>query len=358
MRCEEASFPKHGTDIIEAREKVEKGRRIYDFSVNVNPFGPPSSLLKKCKKNILRIKEYPDIKQRTLRKALAQYHGIGEEFLIFGNGSCSMIYSITALFRGAKTLILEPTFTEYRRAAKVYGCNIHTFFLKEEENFSLNPSFLDIIKEFELIFICNPNNPTGTLIEDVVLHELIKNAQRTGAYIVVDEAFLDFTDSTSLSPFTERFKNLIILRSLTKFYTIPGLRAGYVVSHPFVIKKLSLYLPPWTANVLCEEIVDVVFDEEFRIMTKEKIKKEREYLQKALKKMEGIKVYPSSVNFFLFLAKEAPKLYQGLLKKGFLLRECKDFLGLNSSFLRIAVKRRRENKEFIKTLREVWQKLS
>lgn len=296
------------------------GKDIIDFSANINPLG----LSKEIKRvNLDRILHYPDPDSKELIKCIARYWRIGEENILLGNGSSELIYLIVYTFRPQKIFIPVPSFSEYERAAKIAG--------------RWNGGV-------ELLFICNPNNPTGSLVK----------VPRFKGLKVVDEAFMDFLqDEDKHTMIWEATKNkkIIVLRTFTKFFAIPGLRLGYLIAHRDIIKRLKRYQPPWNINSLAQAVGIVLEDKEYIEKTRRFIEKERQFLFRELSKIKGLKPLPSVVNFILVEVDSPAGLKEKLIQKGILIRDCSNFRGLNNRFIRIAVRKRSENIRLIEALR-------
>jgi threonine-phosphate decarboxylase len=340
----------HGGNIYKARRILK--REVSDFSANINPLGLPS----KVKAQLIRELErrtvhYPDPEGETLCEKIAHYWNIQKENIALGNGSVELIYRVFSLFNPKSVLIVEPTFSEYERAAKQHRTQIRFSYLREEEGFSL-----PVLPESESIFIGNPNNPTGNL--------LLRSQRFPGKFpekfLFIDEAFLDFVDRERALTFIPRAtqnKKILVLRTFTKFFALPGLRLGYLVGHPEIIKKLRELVPPWSVNALAQLAGEMLLEEKKYIQeTRRVVKEERDFLYQAILKTKGLKPYRSVTNFLLVkIEKEevnSCKLAQALFKEGILVRDCCNFRKLGDKFFRIAIRARNENLKFIKTLQK------
>jgi len=342
----------HGGNIYEIKRNFKK--EIIDFSANINPLGLPYSLKKYLYKNMKSIEHYPDYEAKSLIKKISKYWKVKEENILLGNGSVELIYLIVNTFKPKTTVIPVPTFSEYERATKAINSKIKFLKLKENENFKLN---LSIFPKIDMFFICNPNNPTGNLIID--RFETIRRI--SCKLFVIDEAFMDFLPDEDIHTAiweAIKGKNIIVLRTFTKFFSLPGLRIGYLISHKDIIDKLKKNLPPWNINSLAQLAAEFILNKKEYIKKAHKIiKEERDFLFKELSKIEGLKVYPSVTNFILIKI-EKPGLFSYSLKKllipkGFLIRDCSNFRNLNNKYIRIAVRSNGENSKFITALKEV-----
>jgi threonine-phosphate decarboxylase len=341
----------HGGNVYEAKGN-HKGP-VLDFSANINPLGIPRRIRELLSSQVKKLIHYPDPQVRRFRAAIARYWDVGEENVLTGNGSTELIYLILNTFRPAKVTLVVPSFTEYERAARLSGSKINFIHLLKDKGFRLDISG---VKSCDMTVLCNPNNPTGNLlIENRAGFENISSR-----HIVIDEAFMDFMHNESSYNFIReavRSKKIIVLRTLTKIFALPGLRAGYVISHRDNIRILTQYQPPWSVNVLAQVAGEYLFGEEaFMQRSRRFIERERNYLYEALARIKGLKPYPSVANFLLvkIMSKQATsaRLKERLLKKGILIRDCANFRGLNEYFLRVAVRSRKENIRLIQALRE------
>jgi len=345
----------HGGNIYEARRKYK--RKIIDFSANINPLGLSPKAKEIILKNLDKIPYYPDPKAEALIRKIAQYWGISEESILLGNGSVNLIYLITFAYRPKTALIPEPIFSEYERASKTLGSKVKFLNLKEDDGFRLKCSY---IPKADVVFICNPNNPTGNIIVEKSSIEKI-----LAKLIVIDEAFMDFLPNEmdyTLVWHASKNENIIVLRSFTKFFALPGLRIGYLISHPKTVKRLKGFQPPWEINVLGQLVAEAVLDDrEYIKETHKIISRERKFLFEEVKRIEGLRPYPSVTNFLLIKIEKdhmnSNMLKKGLIKRGILVRDCSNFRSLGNKFIRIAVRSHKENFYLLSVLKETLRKV-
>ena len=336
--------------------------RIIDFSANINPLGLSPRVKKALISGIDTALHYPDPYCEGLKKKLASSLGVGEKNILIGNGSCDLIYLIPRVLTPQKVLIPVPTFAEYEYAVDVSKGMCKFLFLEEAEGFSVNPEYIiDNIKKMEMVFICNPQNPIGNVMKKEELISVVSQCEKRGVKVIVDEAFIDFVqgyDYLSLVKDAVSRENLLVLRSLTKFFGIPGLRVGYLVGEEGLITEISSGQAPWMVNTLGqiaaeEALEDLEYIERSRIYVCE----EREYLFSELKRITGIDPFPSAVNFIfckLTLDEiDSILLDEKLGRRGVLIRDCSTFRGLDRRFIRLAVRKREENIRLISILQEV-----
>jgi threonine-phosphate decarboxylase len=348
----------HGGNIYQAAKQydLEIGS-IIDFSSNVNPLGPSSQAKRAAKKALSIIDRYPDPEMEDLRRAIARYFGIKPEQVVCGNGSNGLIHLIPRVFRPRKVLIPVPTFTEYAAAAQEAGAEVVTVSLKERDGFHMDPVELSFaLQGVDMAFLCNPNNPTGQLLSKNAMLELMNYATQYGVTLVVDEAFMDFMESESILKETVQTTRIICIRAFTKFFAMPGLRIGYAVSDEATIAALREGQEPWTVSIPAEQAaIAALTDWGHSKKTRRLIEKERGRLLGELRLLPGVETFPGAANFLLikFTKADTHQIRERLAFRGMLVRDCSTFPGLDSSYVRIAVRTRRENNRLIKWLREL-----
>lgn len=348
----------HGGNVLDAVARYGvREKDILDFSANVNPLGPSSAALRAAKRALVVSDRYPDEETTELRKAIARYFGVRPGHIVCGNGSTGLIHLIPRVYRPRKVLVPVPTFTEYAAAAAAAGGEVIAYPLKEKDGFRVDPIEMAFaLKGVDMVFLCNPNNPTGLLIPKGEMREILNYALKEGVRVVVDEAFMDFIDNESLVKDAVQSPHLICLRAFTKFYGMPGLRVGYAVANEETAASLASSLEPWSVSTIAERAaVAALNDWGYAKKTRSLIAKERDRLLSALRLLPGVEPFPSSVNFiFIKLASmDSRVLTQTLGQRGILIRDCSSFPNLNSRFVRIAVRTRRENERLLAALRDV-----
>lgn len=343
----------HGGDVY--RHSVE-----YDFSVNINPLGMPKACADAAKRGIdLSGTQYPDWKGEALCEKLSGKTGVGREQIILGNGAAELVYALCQFLRPHFGKVAVPAFQEYERALRSAGAEVIFWELAEGEGFALGSDFKDAVGEKEeIIFLCSPNNPTGRLIDTSVLQEVAERCEATGTYLCLDECFLPFLrpeeqKRRSMLSKLACYPHIIVLRAFTKIYGMPGLRLGYACSaDEKLIAGMRSVLQPWNTSIPAQMAGLAALEEDSYLeQTYELIEKERIYLQQELEKGLAKKVYPSSANFLFFQAEN--DLWEKMLKKGILIRSCRNFSNLPEGYFRIAVKTHEENQELIRRWREV-----
>ncbi len=348
----------HGGNIHEAIKRYGlEGRKVLDFSSNVNPLGPSAAASRAAKKALALIDRYPDPDMTDLRKAIARYFGIKPGHVICGNGSNELIHLIPRVFRPKKVLVPMPTFTEYAAAVEEAGGEVVPLWLNEREGFRVDPLEMAFaLKGMDMAFLCNPNNPTGLLMTRTETAELMERALQYGVRLVVDEAFMDFTESESIVKQAVEAAQLICLRSFAKFFGMPGLRIGYAVSDEATIEALRAGQEPWTVNIPAEHAAIAALSDWRHIKkTRRVIEKERERLLSDLRLLPGVEPFPCTANFIFMKVGsfDVPLLVEKLGLRGLLVRDCSSFPGLDGGFVRIDVRTRRENGSLVSALRKL-----
>jgi len=335
--------------------------RIIDFSASINPVGYPPGLLEAIIKDFNSVLNYPDIDSFDLVSGIAEYHGIDKDYILAGNGSTEFMYWIPMVFKPKNALIVTPAFCEYEKGLAISGTEVSYFQADEENDFTVDIDRLcNRMKEgFDIVYFCNPANPTGVLTPKNELCRLIACAGEIGTLAVIDEAFIDFMEDESVKKEILVSPNLIVLRSMTKFFGIPGLRLGYLMADPSCIVKIRENRIPWTVSSLVQGAASkVLFDKDYIEKTREYILGEREFFRNTLNKITGLRVFESAANFFLVfmnnrIGLNSTELRDRLAAEGILIRDCSNFQGLGDRYFRVAVKRHEQNMTLIEKLKAV-----
>ena len=354
-----ASFGHGGNSKEISRENKIEYDKILDFSANINPLGIPNSVKRAIIDGLNEVEKYPDITYFELKCSIGEFENVNKENLILGNGAAEVLFNVVRGINPKNTLILAPTFSEYEEATKAINGNIIYYKLKEKNNFCIQEDILDYINsDLDLIFICNPNNPTGTITEKDLLKKILIKADKNNVMVLIDESFLDFIEENlSMISYINEYKNLIIIKSLTKFFAIPGLRIGYgICSNASLKDNIEKISPAWNINILAEIATKTAIKDINYIKESIKfIKDEKEYLYNELKKINGLKVYEPNVNFVFFKTIIKMNLKNELLKNNILIRSCSNYEGLDNSYYRIAVRSHEENSKLIKNIRNIFK---
>jgi len=329
----------HGDDAY-----LQKNEIIANFSTNVYIGKEPKGLKEHLFSQWHKINTYPEILAESLREKIAQHHQLQETNVLVLNGAEEGIHLIAQVFQRKKTAIFTPTFSEYEDACKIHQHQLDFFPFGNTQN------LINIDLDADLVFICNPNNPTGEILTIDRIEHLLEKYPQT--FFCIDEAFMNFTLSiSSCVSLLQSHQNLIILKSLTKNFAIPGLRLGYLLASEILIKKMQDVKITWSVNALAIEAGKYIF-ENYDIHSKENIPLKELLIQKdnffkQLKQIPNFEWYPSHTHFFLgkTLKKTASKLKQYLVNEHqILIRDASNFRGLDQTFFRIATLSRNENK--------------
>lgn len=340
----------HGGDIY--RNQVD-----LDFSVNINPFGIPTGVKQALIKAVEDCVRYPDEMVEDLRMAMAEKLGIEADSLLFGNGASELFVAIVHAIKPKTVLIPVPSFSGYQKAAACEDCEIRYYYMKKEDQFLLTDKFCHELKRQiktnqapDMIFLANPNNPTGACISHQVLLQIVELCSKGGITLVVDECFLEFTGKSeeSLMQKAISFPNVIVVRAFTKIYGIPGVRLGYLVASRDMVKCIKRQLPEWNVSMFAQYAgVAALKEDAFVQKTVEYVREQREYLIAKLREL-GFTVWPSEANYLLLYSDQ--NLYQSLLHEKILIRDCSNYEGLKKGYYRIAVKKKEENERLIEKL--------
>lgn len=356
----------HGGNIYQAaRAQQCRPMELCDFSASINPLGPSIRVLRALRHGLRAIAHYPDPEACDVRLALSKQFGLPPDWFLIGNGSAELIDLLPRGLGISRAVVVGPTFTEYEAAMQRTG-GLCTYCLADRQD-DYRPPIDRLImrlqkdrrknRNTEAVFLCNPNSPTGRMVTKTQLLSLIDVVRMRGGWAIIDEAFAEFAPDHSLMDVLPRYPRLMVLRSGTKFYAIPGLRLGYLAGHPAALRQVHRRQVPWSVNALAQvAAVAALEDTRYREISLRYIDKERVRLQSALRAIPGVRVFPSAVNFLLLEvhgAVTAAGLGERLRGTGILIRDCSNVPGLNRRTLRIAVKRRRDNERLCRALKEI-----
>ena len=324
-----------------------------DFSVNTNPLGMPESVVRAIREGTDQDVRYPDYQCRALRRALSERYGTPENTVLCGNGAADLIFRLCACLRPRRVLVPAPTFSEYGRSAALFGAEIAEYPLREENGFAVDSGILAAITPgTDMVFLCNPNNPTGRLCDPGLLEEIVLQCGENGTVLVVDECFIEFTEGKSLLPLLADNPHLLILRAFTKLYAMAGLRLGYLLcADTDLLDRIAAHGAQWSVSTVAQRAgVAALAEQNWADKTRAFVSPQRQWLAEELTKL-GLKVYPGEANYLL--ARASHPIRQSLQERGLMIRDGSTFTGLNETYFRIGVKTAAENQLLIDTLREV-----
>ncbi|HEX5850146.1 MAG TPA: aminotransferase class I/II-fold pyridoxal phosphate-dependent enzyme [Rubrobacter sp.] len=322
---------------------------LLDFSQNINPLGPPPQALDAARRALFEESgRYPDLEYRELREGLAGYLEVPPENVVPTNGGAEALFLAAGAARAGDALILEPTFSEYAAAARASGREVvRRLVRRPEDGFRFDHAALGDLRGISVVFLCNPNNPTGESLDPAEVLGIADRVREAGALLVVDEAFADFAPGISVGGMVG--ESLWVARSFTKFFAIPGLRLGCLICDDAeLVKRLQ---PSWPVNAVAAAAgIAAVDDAGFSTASVSEVTRLRDDLYFALDNLPGLQPYPGAANFLMVRGPEA--LAGRLARRGLLVRGCEPFMGLGAGFFRVAVRGEAENERLLSALRE------
>jgi len=335
---------------------------ITDMSSNLNPLGPPKRIETFIRGNLAGIRSLPEPDARSMKNGFARFYGIDPGRVVAGNGTTFFIYTLPLALDAKKVLILGPTYSDYKDACIMHGVLYDHFVLRAENNFSLDVElFSKQVEQSDMVFICNPNNPTGSLISKQMLVWLFKKHPNT--LFVLDESYLPFVDQAEQISFVsdEGFDNLVVLSSMSKVFTIPGLRTGFLSAAPSISEKVMAHYQPWSVNSLAQAVIVDIFDHPEEIsgfyeQTRSFIREEKRLFVNSLKQVKGLRFFPSNAYFVLAqltCGVSSDLFCEKIGTHRILIRDCENFVGLSKEFVRFSLKKRAQNQQLATLIKEV-----
>jgi threonine-phosphate decarboxylase len=337
--------------------KFEYGSEPLDFSANCNPLGIPPGVPEAIAKTALHADKYPDPLCRRLRAALSHKLDIPAERILCGNGAADLIFRLANGVKPETAAITAPTFSEYEQALAENGCGVRHHLLKPENGFAVTEAILDEIRPgLDMLFICNPNNPTGLTVEPSLLRRVLDACRDSGTLLIVDECFNGFLDAPekhSLRGALDRYDNLLILDAFTKIYGMAGVRLGYCMTgSEALLDAMKRAGPPWPVSSLAQEAGIAALKADNHVgKARSLVRSERAFLTERLRSL-GIDAIGGEANY-IFFRSEIPDLAGGMRGRGILIRDCSNYIGLRAGYYRIAVRTREENKMLTAALKEI-----
>lgn len=336
-------LPEHGANPhhVYAKLGVDVPARVLDFSENVNPAGPPQTVRVMWPNLLAEMGTYPDPVGEPFLTAVADFHDIDKSQLFVGNGAAELLALIAERYRDKRAIVVHPTFSEYEATLRAKNVEVIRVIASELDGFKLP---VDEVKQAmataPVLYLCTPNNPTGVMPAQEDLGAIIRHGAEVGCDVVLDEAFIDFVDEKlSFIASIKNHSHVIVVRSMTKMYAIPGIRLGYVVAHPSIIEGIKRLAPHWNVNGMAARIGAACLPEEsFRQQAIQHSNQQREQFKSFLKGY-GCTVTDSVTNFLAFkINQDANKLYLDLLERGIVLRHSENFRGMDGRWFRIGMK--------------------
>ena len=369
----------HGGNIFQfAHEQRIEPYEVIDFSANINPLGPSQRGLAALEAQLRYISHYPDATNDDVLNSIADTYGMNKNQIVVGNGAAELLYAICRLPGYTGAFVPAPGFSEYKEALEASRIPVRDIYYRPREDDNGKPYFEVPYLALEtfsaelkgqdgriIVFLGNPNNPDGTLLDKNHIRTLASMLKDANSLLVIDESFIDFVGNDTLQDneysmrsLVNEFDNIIFVHSFTKFYAVPGLRIGAAFSNPHIIDQLNTFIPTWSINTLAQAYTQSALnDVEYVKWTKQVLHEEQHYMYNALDAIAGITVYPPSANFILFHIEQegvtADSINEALKKHNMIVRNCDSYMGLNSQWVRVAIKDHDNNVRLVDTLTDI-----
>jgi len=364
----------HGGQVYQLAKQLGRPVESFiDFSASVNPLGPPASVLNAMREAVKGCQHYPDPNSEDLRAQLAHEHKISAESILVGNGSAEIIRILPHALGLRHACIVGPTFSEFENSLRLAGVKYTEVDAVSEQLYAPPVEKLhEVLQEWKLalprknrkagvqhhaVFVCNPNSPTGRRMALRDLRKIVGEVHQMGCWMIVDEAFMDWGPSHSLLKDISICPRLLILRSFTKFFAIPGIRLGYLAGKPAVVESLRKHLPPWSVNHVAQAAgLAALEDSRFRFRSKRFMQQERDRFMRELRTVPGLRVMPSQANFVMVEISDdlvTEDIVVRLRDEGIVVRNCQTFSGVTQAALRFAVRLKRDNQQLIFILKKI-----
>lgn len=337
---------KHGGDIYTTSYRI-------DFSANLNPLGMPEAVAQAACAGVRMSANYPDVACTALREALAEKEGVSQDMIICGNGAAELIFLLAQAQKPRRAVLTAPGFAEYAQALEAQGCEISYYLLREEQGFVLGEDYLELLDDsVDMIFLCNPNNPTGVQIPRELLLRILEKCETHKIRMVLDVCFMEFLEYPQESGFSAEAvhsPHLFLLKAFTKTYAMAGLRLGYgICSDSALLKTMERLRQPWSVSLPAQTAgIAALREEAYVLQARTLVAQERRWLRQELRRL-GFTVYGSAANYLFFQGKKG--LAQACREHGILIRDCSNYHGLCEGYYRVAVRTHEENETLIKTL--------
>lgn len=344
----------HGGDW--AGYRAEFGCDALDFSANVSPLGLPAGVAAAITNALPTADRYPDPLCRELRAALAGAEGVPADWILCGNGAADLIFRLALAVRPRRALLPAPTFAEYEAALQTVGCAVQRVFLREENEFAVTEKFIDAVTpETDIVFLCQPNNPTGQVTPPALVERLVRRCAECGAVLVVDECFLDFLpdrDAWTAKQLLRDAPQLIILKAFTKLYAMAGVRLGYsLCGDATLLEKMRGAGQPWAVSSLAQAAGLAALQETaYAGAVRALIAEQRPRMAAGLRAL-GLRVMDGQANYLLFRA--TPDFGEKLRRRGAVVRSCANYPGLDAAWYRTAVRTAEENTRLLQIMGEI-----
>lgn len=355
----------HGSD-LEKVEEIYGIRRedLHPFASNVNPFGLSEKVKTALAEHMEVISDYPDREYKELKAAIHAYTGVDTEYILPGSGVTELIVTFIHTIKPQKTIVVEPTYSEYKRDLKEIKSEIIDHVLQEQDQFRLNTDDLisKIDDTIDMVILCNPNNPTSTCINKEQLTKIAEHCKATSTFVLIDETYIEFVkkpEEISALSLVKDYNNLLVLRGVSKFFAAPGLRLGYgCTSNTKLLHYINKHSNPWSINSVAAYAGALLFkDTDYINKTRDQIALEQNLVCSALRPRKTIKIYQPVTNFVLIRLLRndltASDVFEHCIKKGLMIRDCSNFMGLSDKYIRFCFLSPEEDDLLVNTLLEV-----
>ena len=354
----------HGGNIYGENGRADQ--KLIDFSTNINPLGMPENVISAAKQAIEHAGIYPDSACRRLTHELAKFESVGEKSVLCAGGASDIIFRAVYAVKPKKILVTAPSFADYERAGRAAGAEIIFYPLNKESGFAITQDIVTVIFEVlpDMVFICNPNNPTGILTGIDTIGEIAKACRAINSVLIVDECFLDFVPDSqkySARELLNKYHNVMVVKAFTKIFAMPGLRLGYAIcDNEMLLDRMRFCGADWPVSNVAQAagLAALTNGRDYIRRSVKYIHLEREHMMDELSRM-GFVTYESCANFIFFYCDWDVDLNNTLYNSGILIRDCRNFAGLEPGYYRIAVSTSEKNTQLIKTMRGekfLWQR--
>ena len=353
----------HGANLYDLSKKYGFSKdEFMDFSSNINPFGTSELAKSFIINNIDIVSRYPDPSYSELKNSISSYCNCSKENILLGSGATELISSFIDILNPKKAVLISPAYSEYEKELNKIDCSITKYYSKEENNFIIDiKDLINFINQdnYDLVIICNPNNPTGFTFSNTELSQLLTS---TNTHVMVDETYIEFTDTKTFSATSliDKYDNLFVIRGTSKFFSTPGIRLGYgFISNSDLKSSMSKKLDLWNINIVASSMGEIMFsDKDFINSTINVMSSERDYLNNELNKIKDLTIYNSQGNFILCKINSkkltANELREKLIPHKMIIRDCTSFDGLDEYFFRVCILKQHENRLLISELNKIF----
>lgn len=335
------------------------------YNSNLNPMGVPDTILKKMEESKNCIIQYPNEYYGALKNAISTYVSCPEDNIIFGNGSSDLLRLFVAIIAPKKAMITVPSFSDYEVVLKSYGCKVKTFKPKESDNYIIDIKTLatKLDSSLDMLILGNPNNPTSQIISRDDMETLAEVCKELDIFLLIDETYIEFVDDykdITCVPLTEEYSNLAIMRGVSKFFAVPGLRFAYaIMNNPMYMEIINLTSTPNSLSTLTTILCTELFkDTEYIEASRSQIHTERNLIFSAMSPNKNLKLFKPYANFMLVkILKDdvtAEDVAEHCKQRGIVIRNCSNINGLSNKYFRFCFMKPKQNDLLVNTILELF----